>query len=593
LRGKLLKKRIRNRLIAYFLISILIPGLAVTSVVYIRSTEIITKKTNELIEKNLDSVSLIIRQRFEFINELTTLISINPTINQVLSADKTKDMRLNVTQILTLDRAISAYYLSNYYVLPNSSVVPTIYLIDKPDYSRYRLSSKVRDISEISHEEWFPLLAARNTIVSAREDVVLIARKLYDLKDVDKAVYAALLTIEINKRYFNDLLSSRTMFPGTALSVLDSSGRTILAGEHGADLLKDARISAALAEAAGNAETSILRGTNGKRVLVSSRRLESIGWTFASVTDLSAVNSDQNTLTRIAAALILVCMAFALAFALLFSSKITKPIVKLVGSMSSVADGTLAAEIDYETDDEFGYLVAQYKAMMAQIRELIGRLYQSEARKREAEIRAKDAQLHALQAQINPHFLYNTLDSINLHAQREKIPAISAMIESLANFYRYGLSRGQDVITVDEEVRHVESYLEIQKLRFGDRLLYRIEIPFDIRKRRIVNFVLQPLVENAIQHGLQRVKGDWSIGITASSDDRSIVIRIADNGFGADIDALNGMLRRKSSDSFGIFNVQERLAGAYGADYGLSFRRNEPRGVVAEIRLPETETGRE
>lgn len=580
-----MKKRIQNRLIAYFLISILIPSVAITTVVYVRSAIVITKKTTELLEKNLDSVSLIVKQRFEFINELTTLISLNPSINQVIAADKTTDMATNILQILALDKALSGYYLSNYYVLPNSSVVPTIYLIDKPGYAKYRLSGKVRNIAELGGAEWLPLMANNNTIVRAVGDVILVARKLYDLKDVDKAVYAALLTIEINKKYFNDLLSSRAIFPGTALLVFDAEGNRILSSDRPSSVLNDGRLGSRIAAAADSTGTMVVRGS-GTAAALSFRRIDSLGWTFVSAADLDAINADQNALTRIVAALLFFCMALAFSFAAVFSRKITDPIRALVASMSSVAEDSLPAGIDYEYDDEFGYLVTQYRSMMARIRDLIDKLYESEASKREAELRAKDAQLHALQAQINPHFLYNTLDSINLHAQREGIPVISSMIEALADFYRYGLSDGRGIVTIEEETLHAESYLKIQALRYGDRLSYRVAVPFAIRKRKIVHFVLQPLVENAIQHGLQRIKEPWRIEVTAVAENGAVVIRIADNGVGADIAALNEMTRKRPSDSFGIYNVNERLLGTYGSGYGLSFSANGPRGVLAEIRIP-------
>ena len=590
---------IRSKLIIYFLASIFIPSAIIASIVYIRSTEIITNKMNSLIEKNLDSARIVIQERFEFINELTTLISINPQIQDVLADGPTENLQKNVTDIITLDRALDSYYLSNYYVLSNSSVIPTIYVLNRPQFQKYDLSSKVMDISKVETTKWFGFLQNKNMVVYAPEgdDPVIVARKLYNLKNIDSVDYEALLTISIDKKSLNSILSNYKISSGTSLYIFDDSDRMIL----GSDLISqdttkiiDGLVSDKNFHASEQPSTRWENAGSGDRI-VSYSRLDNLNWTILSVTPASEINADQKNLNRIVIILLSVCMAAALVAAFLLSRSFSNPIVKLVHSMKTVRDDHFEISVQSNRKDEFGYLIQQYNQMMERIRDLIDRLYISEVNKQKAELRAKDAelrekdaQLRALQSQINPHFLYNTLDSINLYAIKYNVPVISDMINALANFFRYGLNRGRDIITVEEELRHTESYLEIQNMRFNGKLHYRIDVPPDIRRARIVKLLLQPLVENSILHGLQKTDGEWKLEITGKREEEKIILSVCDNGAGADAEELNRMIAEgmSQSRSFGIVNVSERIRSAYGGEGSLKYFSNGGKGIIATITVP-------
>ncbi len=585
---------IRTKLVLYFLASILLPSLIITSIVYVRSTNIINRKMNTLIEKNIDSARLIVEQRFEFINELTTLISINPDIKAVLSSDSTNDMSANIREIITLDRALDSYYLSNYHVLTNSSVVPKIYLVNKPNYAKYDLSTKVLGISAAETKPWFNELKSKNTIVidNPKTDQLTVARRLYDLKSADKVVYAALLTIDMDKKYFNNLLSSYKASPGTSIYILGEDNSIILksdsASEKSEGYLKALK-SADKFQSLYTTNSSTRRDTvNGQSLVISASKMDTLNWKIISFTNLNEINADQNNLNQIVIVLLSVCMAVALFTAFLLSKSISRPIVKLVKSMATVRENNFKINLEYRKKDEFGYLIGQYKLMIEQIKQLIDQLFTSESNKQKAELKAKDAELRALQAQINPHFLYNTLDSINLYAVKHNVPVISEMISSLSNFFRYGLCKGKPIITIEEEIKHMESYLEIQNMRYRQKLKYSVNIPAEIRKHRIVKLVLQPLVENAIFHGFQNSNREWLLNITADTDNENIVIKVEDNGEGADVDKLNRMLDSadNEAESFGVFNVHERLKTTFGAGFGLHYVKNTGYGITVEVLIP-------
>lgn len=549
---------------------------------------------DNLIEKNLASARQIVEQRFEFINELTTLISMNPDIKAVLSSDSTKDKIVNIKEIITLDRALDSYYLSNYHVLANSSVTPKIYLVNKPNYAKYDLSTKVLDISQAENQPWFSEMEGRNMIVvdNAATDQITVARRLYDLKSADRVVYAALLTIDMDKKYFNSLLSSYKASPGTALYMLGKDHSVILksdsASEKSDKYLEALEAENKLQDTLKKADMTGRKTVNGKPLVISVGSISTLDWKIISFTDLNEINADQINLNNIVIVLLSVCMAVALLAAFLLSKSISRPIIKLVKSMATVKDNNFTINLEYNKKDEFGYLIGQYKLMIEQIKQLIDQLFTSEKNKQKAELKAKDAELRALQSQINPHFLYNTLDSINLYAVKYNVPVISEMITSLSNFFRYGLCKGKSIITIEEEIKHVESYLEIQNMRYRNKLVYSINIPADIRKHPIVKLVLQPLVENAIFHGFQTSAREWLLEITAQSDDGNIVIKVIDNGEGTDVEKLNKLLDSEDNptDSFGVYNVHERLKTTFGAGYGLHYAKNPDFGICVEVRIP-------
>lgn len=583
---------IRNRLVVYFLASILVPSVIITIIVYMGSTGIINKKMNEIIEKNLDSARLIVQERLEFINEMTTLISLNPMIQEVLGESPTQDLSSNITQIIKLDRALDSYYLSNYYASPISAIVPTIYLSNRPEYQKYDISSKVQDISKIQNEIWYINSKSVNFVIDARpgQDHIIVARRIFSLKNADKYEYAALIKIELENKTINGVLSNYKPSKESKICILDRNNQVILSSD---SISKEENNLFQTLDL--NASHSQIIDSDGGKVIVSSKIMDNIDWRIVNITNIREINSDQIRLTRIVILILIICMATALLAAFFLSRYISSPITKLVASMRTVKGNNFDIRINYDKKDEFGYLIKQYKQMIGQIKDLIEKLYISDLKKQNAELLAKDAQLRFLQAQINPHFLYNTLDSINLYAIKHNTPSISSMIKSLANFYRYSLSKGRAIITLEEEIKHTNSYLEIQSMSFGSKLNYVIDIPRELRKTKIVKLVIQPIVENSILHGFNHERGTLEITISVKQIEGKIMICITDDGVGADVEKLNQLLHANEpkDHSFAIRNVHLRLQNTFGESYGIRYSRHTPEGTIVEVIIPKNYTAEE
>ena len=335
-------------------------------------------------------------------------------------------------------------------------------------------------------------------------------------------------------------------------------------------------------------ENSFIEKVNGVEMLVSVKRIDKLNWNIVSVSPMKKLNKELNAYSKFVYIVITICGLLSFMVALILSNDISRPIRKLVKSMSHVKEGNFDINISYNRNDEFAFLVQQYKSMINEIKELIDKLYISELRQKEVELKAREYELKALQAQINPHFLYNTLDSVNWLALKYNANDISIMVKSLSNFFRYSLSKGKSEITLEEEKGQVESYLTIQSIRFKEKLNYKIDFSEEILKCKTVKLILQPIVENAIIHGIERRKSGGFINISGYKKEDYIEITVSDNGEGADVEKLNNLLLDKTVEDsfFGTRNVNDRIKQFFGEEYGLNFCNNEEGGLTVVIKIP-------
>lgn len=236
--------------------------------------------------------------------------------------------------------------------------------------------------------------------------------------------------------------------------------------------------------------------------------------------------------------------------------------------------------------DEIGILGTSFNHMIEKINNLINELYV------EKQIRL-EAQLKSLQEQIKPHFLYNTLDTISWLARAHDAMDVVQLIDALTNMFRVGLSSGHDYIALREEKRHVVNYLYIQKVRYGERLKYEIEIPEAYEDIIVPKLILQPLVENAIYHGVKLKRAGGTIRITARADSQRLWLIVRDDGAGIPASRLadiRGWLENPDSRDghagFGLSYMEERIELSYGSRYGLSIDSREGEFTEVVICLP-------
>ncbi len=257
-----------------------------------------------------------------------------------------------------------------------------------------------------------------------------------------------------------------------------------------------------------------------------------------------------------------------------------RPLFLLSHNINKVRKGNLDVKIDLDRTDVIGKLADNFNKMVTEIKELLNKVKddQQEIRKYE---------LKALQAQINPHFLYNTLDSFSWMARAKKYDEIIKITVALSNFFRLSLNKGQDITSIKKEIEHVKNYLTIQKLRYPNKFECKINFAEDLYRKECLKLILQPLVENSLLHGLEKVDSGGLIVINGKKSGNDLVIQVYDNGSGFDPEQMEDMINSNDIDyGYALKNVKNRIEIYYGLDYGLSFYCHDCGGACVEVRLP-------
>ena len=285
-------------------------------------------------------------------------------------------------------------------------------------------------------------------------------------------------------------------------------------------------------------------------------------------------------------ALSAVLILLLLQYSIRLSRSVTQPVVDLSRRAEDVIGGDLTVREPVHSETyEIRTLSEGMEQMIARLNAQI-----QESTRKQASLRK--AELALLQAQINPHFLYNTMDTIIWLIEADRPQAAVEMVSNLSDFFRHSLSRGEDVIPLKEEEQHVRSYLQIQQARYKDILEYTIQIDPGLREARLPKLTLQPLVENALYHGIKRKRGKGCICITGREEAGDVLLQITDDGAGmteARLEELSRAIERGERPGFGLATVHERLRLLFGRPYGLTLSSREGVGTTVTVRFPRRE----
>ena len=275
--------------------------------------------------------------------------------------------------------------------------------------------------------------------------------------------------------------------------------------------------------------------------------------------------------------------------AVLISLGIIKPVRELYNATQKVARGDFAARARVRTTDEIAELAESFNAMAGNMQGMIRKIKEDEQKMRRTDLRL-------LQEQINPHFLYNTLDTIVWLIEGDETNQAVNMVVTLSDFFRQVLSKGKELITIREEEQHIRSYLEIQSVRYHDILEYDIQIDQALYDYRILKLTLQPVVENALYHGIKYKRAKGYIHVNGETDGDLIRLTVRDNGAGMEVEELEELRKeigrpcKETERGFGLANVNERINMYFGNQYGISIRSVKDKGTIVEIMIPAIRT---
>lgn len=399
--------------------------------------------------------------------------------------------------------------------------------------------------------------------------------------------YRAYIAAYTSSDNFTDLLKDNLTVDGSVSYIINDRNAIVASSDQsqsGIYLLDYDSIEDSFMSSNNFIERTILDTT----VYAGFYNIKQPGWFMVTVLPAGPLITQSNMIMVQYILMYLAFLVLALILAHYMSRSITNRISSVIHQMSKVRKGTLSPMESPTYHDEIGDLIDTYNYMNYMTRKMDQLM--SEQAKAAEELRL--AEFHSLQAQINPHFLYNTMDMINWLAQQGRTAEVSSAVQSLSRFYKLTLSRKQSISTIAQETEHATIYLEIQNMRYHNSIEFVSDIPDELMEYQIPKLTLQPLIENAVLHGiLEKDDKAGTIVLTGWLEDSSIVLLISDDGVGISPDKLSSILSGEGSSSSGgtniaVYNTHRRLQILYGTDYGLTYSNNPGGGTEVEIHIP-------
>lgn len=420
----------------------------------------------------------------------------------------------------------------------------------------------------------------QHVIKEQRPWVITLSREIHNFYGTGNS--DGVVFIDLNYNAIIDLCDQNSIGDKGYVFILDQDGNIVY---HPSQQQLYNELQTENIDTVMNADSDIVvTGEGDDEKIYTLSHSETTGWTIVGCVNMAELLKDSREANNIYVMTAIVLVAIAMILSSFIARSITLPIQKLRDSMKKVQEGDFkAADVVIPSQNEIGSLTTSFNAMTHRIEELMEENVKEQEQKRKIELKA-------LQSQINPHFLYNTLDSIIWMAEGKKYEDVVLMTASLARLLRQSISNEDETVLIGQEIQYVKSYLTIQKMRYKDKLEFEINVDPFINSVHIVKLVLQPIVENAIYHGLKYKESKGLLTVTGYQKNQNAVIEITDDGVGMDEETLNHIFEKHKvnyrSNGVGVYNVQKRLCMYYGKEYGLHYESEPGHGTTVTVTIP-------
>ena len=584
------KSKIRNRLLIFFLVVTFLPITTLGVFANLIYTKIVENKVNQHTDQMINQIEVNIDNYIKSVENILMYISNSEDIRHFLNQSE-EEIQIDDLKILEekIQRNLKVY------TDINSEIFGILIVNNYDKYISNELNKKTRDV--LTKEIWYmeainesekvhffskPIGRNLKSYKSySAEDIISISKAIID-KDTNKPV--GVVMADINLKKFDEIIKDNYIGEKGFFYILDNNNNLVYSpvnsiiyriNSNNFDSNKD----------------SFVRSINNEKFKIMYTTSNLTGWKSIGVFSFKDISKDITSMERFTLIIAIATLFLAVFFSLLFTNSIVTPIKELRTLMKGVESGDLDLKFEeYEYSNEFGELGHSFNHMVSEIKKLINMVYNEQRSKRKAEI-------ETLQAQIKPHFLYNTLDTISWMAEDYNAKDIVNLVGALTRVFRIGLNKGREEINLKDEIDHINSYLIIQKYRYEDKLSYEIDFDREILNSLILKLITQPIVENAIYHGIKEKRGKGKILIKFNRVFDDIVITVEDNGAGISEEKLqniNSMLETSNSfcidsesgSGYGISNVNTRIKLTYGQAYGLKYYSKIGEGTKVEIKLP-------
>lgn len=400
---------------------------------------------------------------------------------------------------------------------------------------------------------------------------------LKEIRNITTTRNLGALTISVKKNYLDSSINQSFISGKGNLLILDSDGNYICGKAYTPDLYRSLSLLDPSSSSFSNIEYE------GSPFLVTANALPDKGLVVYGLISEDALYGQLNQLFRWAVSFVVIMTGVVSFVVIFFSNSLIRPLHNMANSMDIAAKGDFTVSLPIESDDEIGQLSRHFNSMIQKINSLIDNVYKKE-------LLYKDAEFKMLQAQINPHFIYNVLDTISWTVQLNGMPEISKMASALSRLMRISINKNQN-ITLKEELSCVQDYLLIQKIRYQDKISAVIDVDERLNDLVIPKLILEPIVENAVVHGLEGKVGTGLILVKGELTSGTVIFTIKDNGIGITQERLEEIWSSHSKSNsthtgLGFLNVHSRIQYIYGSDYGLEIKSQRNSGTTVTIRIP-------
>ncbi len=570
----------------YFLLIVLPLGMF-SFYAYLRVRELIQEQTFSAAQNAFDDTCMSLESLLGRLDGVIDILSTDPLIYMMASNDPR-----DYTYINRLED--SAQLATTFEHLCMLADIDFIRLYVGNDYSYSNTTTNIIQISEVEHSGWYHAVRENNgrlwcapsdledTEGESPQPCFSSAQMIYNPRSVKEPL--AILRADIDAKRIEQIICGSSITDNGLLLLF--RGEDILLSSHAASSLPCPEALARQVQDLPPHTWETIQA-EGMEYYARCKKIGPSGWCIASILPyrdvfrLSREMGAEMLMTVISVAV----TAYLIAY--LISQSTLKRIKQLTGTMHTVESGDVAVRLEPSGNDEIAQLMDGFNQMMDRLDALM-------EEREEHGRQIKNLELKALQAQINPHFLYNSLDLVNCTAISRNVPEISRMVNALGQFYRLSLSNGREVISLSEELKHAKLYVEIQNLRFENRIAAEWDTDPSADCCQIIKIVLQPLIENAILHGIfEKPSKSGRLKVQVRRLDDGIRIFVEDDGVGMDAATLLASFSKAAAPEgttafggYGIRNIQERLVLAYGAPYGLSCSSRPGKGTVVTLFIP-------
>ena len=518
------------------------------------STSNETKKSIEYMLDLIQNTSDLLCTNDDIINSLDTKVV------TYIDIDAQQNM---INTMLTNAADIQPNILGIYVVGSNGKVFSSL-----PEQTYYDVLIKKVNLARTSNE--FSGVYRDNT---QDKDIITYSTKIYSGSKRDVGT----LIIDIDYNKMQETFSTTSVTNDEKILVIDQNGDTLF---NSPNYISLDSIIAENPEILERQELQLEKEVFGLPCIIVSSSIEQTNWKIIRIITKEKVYEDTNKLRLIIFSIAFVFVVIAFVISILLSTILTRPLNELRGKIKHVENGNFDINVSVNSKDELGQLSHSFDNMVDKIKDYMDKELESQKMKSEMKFQM-------LQNQINPHFLYNTLDSVKWLATIQNVHNISEMTTSLINLLRYNLNDTDKLTPLSEEIESIKNYITIQKYRYGNMFSVVYDIPPELLQSKILRFILQPIVENAIYHGFDNLDNEGEITISVHRETDSLVISINDNGTGPGEDNIGENISYTKSDKFngiGLDNIQKRIQLYFSSSYGLALSKGR-NGVGTKVTI--------